>query len=569
MPKELLLLSCSDRKLEYETKLPAFEVYDGPYYRVLRKFLRESPWPRNLAVSALSAKHGLFGVIKEIENYDMRMDQDRARAKAGECAMILRRWREEERISKVHVVLGPDYQPAVAPALESIGAECQYFDGPIGMRQSQVRNFLHQHSEERKKKYIQRIPGAMRYFIPDWDDMLDPDFNFDSDTFSEPDRKARNNKHCNDLIRPTEMCNGVLVSLAQRQTSKGPLRKLEGTEPGSLTPTSPRELMGLSEKQYLLGDCGAFSYINEEKPTISTEQAVALYELYDFDLGASVDHIPIGSLPEEERAARVQITCENARKFIQMCRKRGNLFTPVGSIQGLSPEQYSENLGKYCEMGYQHVAIGGLVPLPDQEIREIVEAISKAANKQKNRPWIHLFGIYRPKLQARFQELGIDSFDSASYFRKAWLRSDQNYLGANGKWYAAIRVPMTKDPRTRKRLEENGVAIEEAERQERAALDILVKYGRGQAQVSEVLDTVLGYDQQLLRRSEKKSLKDKYRQTLEEKPWLNCDCTFCEELGIHILIFRGANRNKRRGAHNTAMLFGRLTASRHCPEKNK
>ena len=568
MAKELLLLSCSDKKLEYPTKLPAFEVYDGPYYRVLRKFLRGNLWPKNLAISALSAKYGLFGVIKEIESYDMRMSRREAANRAKECSETLKKWTAEEEISKINVVLGQEYQPAVAQALENIGTEHKYFYGGIGDKQSQVKEFLYRNTKERNKRDIERRPGQITYFIPDWDDMLDPEFDFDSDTFSEPDRKVRNNKHCNDLIKPTEMCNGVLVSLAQRQTSKGPLRKLEGTESGSLTPTSVRELLGLSQEQYLLGDCGAFSYISEEKPAISTEQAIALYELYDFDLGASVDHIPIGNLPEEERAARVETTCENAGKFIHMCRKRGNLFTPVGSIQGLSPEQYAENLGKYCEMGYRHVAIGGLVPLADHEIGEIVEAISKAADRQKNRPWIHLFGIYRPKLQAKFQELGIDSFDSASYFRKAWLRSDQNYLSANGKWYAAIRVPMTKDPRTRKRLEENGVAIDEAERQEREALNILVKYSRGQAQVNEVLDKVMGYDQQLTRSSEKKSMRDKYRQTLEEKPWQNCDCTFCRELGIHVLIFRGANRNKRRGAHNTAMLFGNLTAGHPCSEKS-
>ena len=32
-----------------------------------------------------------------------------------------------------------------------------------------------------------------------------------------------------------------------------------------------------------------------------------------------------------------------------------------------------------------------------------------------------------------------------------------------------------------------------------------------------------------------------------------------KSLGIHMLIFRGANRNKRRGAHNTLMLYGNVS----------
>lgn len=43
---------------------------------------------------------------------------------------------------------------------------------------------------------------------------------------------------------------------------------------------------------------------------------------------------------------------------------------------------------------------------------------------------------------------------------------------------------------------------------------------------------------------------DGYRRTLEERPWERCDCPFCEEHGIQICIFRGNNRNRRRGFHN-------------------
>lgn len=43
---------------------------------------------------------------------------------------------------------------------------------------------------------------------------------------------------------------------------------------------------------------------------------------------------------------------------------------------------------------------------------------------------------------------------------------------------------------------------------------------------------------------------DGYRRTLEERPWDRCDCPFCEKNGIQMCIFRGNNRNRRRGFHN-------------------
>ena len=474
---------------------------------------------------------------------------------AAQCASTLAKWAESH--TRIYSALGKDYQPAIQPAQDKNGVAINCFNGGIGEKLGQVKCFLYaQHAAQRTTSGdIASQPSRMTYFLPDWDDLLDPQFDFGRDQFSKPQRAGRGDAHCHKLMRPTQMCDGILVSLAQRQTTKGPLRKLEGTEPKALAPVDLRNFFGLNDNQYLFGDCGAFSYVNEDEPAISTEQAVALYELYNFNMGASVDHIPIETLSESERQRRVEVTIENAEAFFTLCERRGRLFTPVGALQGTSPEQYAQNVAQYCEMGYRHLAIGGLVPLTDVMIEKIVQAVSAAADKQQKRPWLHLFGIYRPKLQRRFQELSIDSFDSASYFRKAWLRSDQNYIGADGKWYAAIRVPMTGDPRTRRRLQHAGVDISEAAKQEQEALRLLVQYGQGLVGINETLDSVLEYDQRLQRASDFQSMRERYRRTLENKPWQDCDCPFCKQLGIHILIFRGGNRNKRRGAHNTAVLY--------------
>lgn len=565
MKKQLLILGCADRKRNSKDLLPALDMYDGPAYRVIRKFLREYQWPEQVSIAVLSAKYGLFGIFRGIEHYDRRMDVSTAAAKAAECSSVLTTWAESHQ--SIHLSLGKDYMPAVEPALGSVGISKEIFHGGIGRKLSQIKAFMSSMSPPRRiRPELGGGTGSFSYFLPDWDDLLDPAFDFEADSFSGPSRSARGDQHCCVLMRP-RMSDGILVSLAQQGKQKGPLRRFIGSDIGALSPPPMRRHFGLEEDQYLFGDCGAFSYVNDDQPAISVDQAVALYESYGFDLGASVDHIPIASvirsgerveLTSSERQSRVDLTKENAKLFIESARQRKAQFVPVGTIQALSPEQFAKSVREYYDFGYRHLAIGGLVPRSDKMISECVQAVIREADKLPERPWIHLFGVFRPKLQQTFRQLKVDSFDSATYFRKAWLRSDQNYLSADGNWYAAVRVPMTSDGRTRVRMAQINADIPELERQEKVVLQLLSRYDRYEVGVDEVLDAVLEYDHNLARSSETASMRSKYRRTLVDRPWLKCRCNFCQDLGIHVVIFRGANRNKRRGAHNTLMLYSKV-----------
>lgn len=37
-----------------------------------------------------------------------------------------------------------------------------------------------------------------------------------------------------------------------------------------------------------------------------------------------------------------------------------------------------------------------------------------------------------------------------------------------------------------------------------------------------------------------------------------CGCEICKKIGVEVMIFRGANRNKRRGFHSTKMFYEKL-----------
>lgn len=568
----LIVLGCSATKFQVEGQVPAVHLYDGPMYRVLRSRLRTHKWSKDLSIGVLSARYGFIGAVAPIERYDQRMTPHRAaslRTRVTESLAAL-----AERHRRIRLVLGQDYLAAVDCQALREHALVDNVSGPIGEKLHWFSNLLTTCATDRRDlREVSRSTGnrAPLYFLPDWDDFLDVGFDFHKDRFSAENRSDRTQAHSIQLMRPSRICDGILVSLAQHLGSRGMLRRLPPNDPELLRPSSVRDYFGLSSNQWAFGDCGAFSYAAEHDPAISVDRAVAVYELYDFDLGASVDHIPLAEivgrngkrkkLSDDERNRRVRLTKANAADFMSLWRERGCKFTPVGIIQGIDAHGYARQIHEYIEMGYTHIALGGLVPRSDPEIRQIVTEVTRTLKTYRDKPWLHLLGIFRPKLQTLFRESGISSFDSATYFRKAWLRSEQNYFGHDGEWYAALRVPPSSDPRTLKRLKESGKRASTIRRLEKDALSSLRSYAAGRLNIDSCLAAVFRYDRLLDRgESTSGSLKESYRKTLEDRPWEKCKCRVCKDIGIDVVIFRGYNRNKRRGAHNTLKLFEAVKA---------
>ena len=243
----------------------------------------------------------------------------------------------------------------------------------------------------------------------------------------------------------------------------------------------------------------------------------------------------------------MDLTLENDLKFLEYHKKEGLSFIPVGVAQGFDETSYRKSVSKIIEMGYDHIALGGLIQYTDSFINKILEEINpliKGVN-------LHLFGVLRPEKLSTFQSLGVTSFDSASYLRKSWLRSGQNYLARNGKWYTALRVPYTNNPNVLSRAKDLKITEVELKEFETDALEAIYEYSEGTKSIEGALERVLRYDKILLRNSKDESnLEDKYRKTLVEKPWENCGCTICSSIGVDVIIFRGTNRNKQRGFHN-------------------
>jgi hypothetical protein len=355
---------------------------------------------------------------------------------------------------------------------------------------------------------------------------------------------------------------------------KGALHRLAGNGNGSV---SIREELRLPEHLLLFGDCGAFSYAGETKPPFTPEQAAELYEEFGFDIGASVDHIPLPevsvrlsdgsverrSLSESARYRRMYLTRDNAERFLSVCRTKKRSFVPLGVIQGIGVTSYVERLHEYLDMGYEHIALGGLVPRRDADILEIVckvrQAIQARVPNSGRNVWLHLFGILRPRLQPVFKELGVSSFDSASYFRKAWLRSDQNYLAPDGqRWYGTLRVPISTSKAMREAAAAAGIEAGALSKLEKKCLQAINGFDGTASARRRVMRTIGQYGPLLQRKTEDNHFADKHSLLLTDRPWERCRCPFCRSAGIHTVVFRGAGRNKRRGLHNTWVFYHKV-----------
>lgn len=404
----------------------------------------------------------------------------------------------------------------------------------------------------------------MKFFMPDWDDRIDPGFDFVADTFTTDRDIATNDVYAHEVFSSPPY-DGLLVSRAVVERRK--------TRNEKINRDGIHSVFRVSKDFPILGDCGAFSYLKEKHPRYETGDVLEYYSRIGVNYGVSVDHLVLDKMEPAERLRRKAITLINARSFLEGHQSQNCQFIPIGVAQGWSPESYADSVWKLLEIGYDYVALGGLARSSAKYILSVLQEVNIAINDFKvlhdmEKVNLHLFGVAKAKHASRFQRLGVTSIDSASHLRKAWLRSGQNYWTESGEWYTAVRVPQTTNSRVRKYVSKNGRNMPEVIRKEERVLRLLRAHDKGRLDdrlLNKLLDEILYYDDYLLRAGDdgkemrnKTLSREKYYRVLADKPWEDCRCDICQDVGIQVVIFRGTNRNKRRGFHNVWVFYQRL-----------
>lgn len=380
----------------------------------------------------------------------------------------------------------------------------------------------------------------LSYFIPEWDDLVDRDFDFDNDVHSGGTGDWSNQVYAHQMY-PEPNYDGILISKVVAEKSK---KKKE-----RINRLGVHRFLRVPREFPIMGDCGAFGYIKEEVPPYTTDEILEYYTRLDFDYGVSLDHL-IVTATEAEKKARYDLTIENAAEFLKKHTTAKLPWTPIGAVQGWDATSYAAAAKKYIAMGYEYIALGGLVRSSTPEIVATLRAVHDVVPRSVR---IHLFGLARLGAISIFHQLGVTSVDSASFLRQAWMRTTTSYVMAHGS-FAALRIPEAGKSFRAKRMNAHaGLDGASIMRLERSALESVRGYAAGKCSLDAALNDLLEYDRFIT--ADRVDLSGPYRNTLEQRPWELCDCSICRRDGVEVAIFRGNNRNRRRGFHNTYVFY--------------
>lgn len=415
----------------------------------------------------------------------------------------------------------------------------------------------------------------MQFFFADSLDLVDPTFDFTTEERSEERVRQRDDLYPHELFAEPPY-DGMLVS-------KAIVDGVAGGGSAKYTMAQRQRLLRMGARRFLrlensalpiMGDCGAFSYVREHVPPYKAEEVADFYQACGFDLGLSVDHVILEFDETLDQGLgldviapvwkhRQQLTLELAQSFLAYAKRRRLRFRPIGVVQGWSPQSYANAALALQKMGYHRLALGGLVPLKTAEIHAILMAVEQVRAAATT---IHLLGVTRLTHLKQFQELGATSFDTTSPLRQAFKDDKDNYHTGNTT-YVAVRVPQVDaNPSLLRRIRAGQVSLDRARQLEQRSLAALRAFNEYPSRLAPALEAVLEYEGLW---DGTKDRSAAYRRTLEEAPWRSCPCEVCKSIGVHVVLFRGAERNRRRGFHNLKVLKWQLDAAQQTEPRQR
>lgn len=257
-------------------------------------------------------------------------------------------------------------------------------------------------------------------------------------------------------------------------------------------------------KGTIMGDSGAHSYRKMEEPPYSCNELLKFYADGGFDFGMILDVVAApwvqpGGLSRNKLEKRLCTTIENAEKCLEIHTRKRYAFKLIGVVQGWDVKSYSYCTEELLKLGFDCIAIAGQRNL--NLLRRVIAAVKKVVSNFHSKIRIHVLGSGSPRLMEYYVKNGIHSYDSATWLRQAWMSGANNYFLAKDKSHQAFKAT-------------------------RVGLS--------------------SYD-------------------FEKLTWsarITCDCPICRELGQEVLLFRGRQRNFRRGFHNVYQYVRLLDAYR-------
>jgi hypothetical protein len=401
----------------------------------------------------------------------------------------------------------------------------------------------------------------MDFYFPDSQDQIEPSYDFIAEERSPFRVRQRDDRYAHEAHKKPAY-KGILVSKTIVDGIGGAGR-YTAAQRHRLYRLGVRDFFRLDEgnREPLksMGDCGAFSYVAEPEPPFRPDDVIDFYEGCGFDEGIAIDHVIFGyraqsDVDGEITPAWVERQVQNERlaeTFLERWEARRCGFEPIGVAHGWSPRSYSNSVARLQQLGYRRIALGGMVPLKTPQIIDCLGAIDEVRDAETS---FHLLGVTRTENVTSFAAFGVTSFDSTSPFRQAFKDDKDNYYWGE-RTYTALRIPQVEgNAKLSARIRAGHIDQGQARALEQRALRAVRAYDNEQDSIDSALAALRAYDELQGR----KDLTEHYRETLKARPWKRCRCGVCASAGIEVILFRGTERNKRRGFHNLFVFNQRL-----------
>lgn len=443
---------------------------------------------------------------------------------------------------------------------------------------------------------------TFNYFFPDNLDFVDPQFNGITNTKTKHHRKYDDDAYPHEMLKELPY-NGMLVSLAGVGTmqKKGKYYTQELTEDFYFY--GAQKFLRLDTPQFsnikLMGDCGAFDYVNEIVPPFTIDELIEFYERGGFHCGISLDHIvfpyakdedalrnmPYADKRESER--RIKITLDNAEIFLE--KSKGKSFVPYGVAHGFSKESFITSVKKLEELGYTHITIGGMIKSKTPDLLDLLAALAEIKNEKTE---FHLLGICRFENIPVYVECGVTSADSTSPLMQG-IKAGKYYEFNEGdhdiSTALSIRIRQCDHENVQKLIDKHRTDIrllifkmlnnneididlsnnalstnECVKRLEVDCIKKLIEFDKSGLHFDATFKALIAYEKvtttdylngDITQQKQSALNRDqlKVRDFLLRSPWKTCKCGICEN-GIMNIIFRSNQTNRRRGIHNLAMV---------------
>jgi len=143
MKNDLLIISCSQRKLDTPQSIYAMYRYEGPTYQILRKLRREGHFPLDVDVLIISARYGLLGLREPIHTYNQKMTAERADELRPYVQESLRKVIGCQQYQQVFINLGKTYRRTLEGFNWGLLSTMEA-SGGIGQKNSQMKTWLEQ-----------------------------------------------------------------------------------------------------------------------------------------------------------------------------------------------------------------------------------------------------------------------------------------------------------------------------------------------------------------------------------------------------------------------------------------